>query len=116
MGWIGWVSAADFIPSILSIPVPPLFSNAMIPRLIARVFAFLPALALAHPGHHHPPGEEDEFDQLRADYLHLHGPLEIVFAAVALGAVVLFKLNPNRKVRLACACAIGGSLALIAAF
>jgi hypothetical protein len=29
---------------------------------------------------------------------------------------VLFKLNPNRKVRLAAACAFGGSLALIAAF
>jgi hypothetical protein len=89
---------------------------AMIARTIARLLIFLPALALAHPGHYHPPGEEDEFDQLRADYLHLHGPLEIGLAAVALGAVLLFKLNPNRKVRLAAACAFGGSLALIAAF
>ncbi len=88
----------------------------MIPRSIARLLAFLPALALAHPGHYHPPGEVDEFDQLRADYLHLHGPLEFGLAAVAVGAVVLFKLNPNRKVRLAAACALGGSLALIAAF
>ena len=88
----------------------------MIPRFIAPLFAFLPALALGHPGHYHPPGEEDEFDQLRADFFHLHGPLEIGLAAVALGAVVLFKLNPNRKVRLAAACAFGGSLALIAAF
>jgi hypothetical protein len=93
-----------------------LFFNAMIPRSIARLLAFLPALALAHPGHYHPPGEVDEFDQLRADYLHLHGPLEFGLAAVAVGAVVLFKLNPNRKVRLAAACALGGSLALIAAF
>ncbi len=88
----------------------------MLPKTLARLFAFLPAIALAHPGHYHPPGEEDEFDQLRADYLHLHGPLEIGLAAVALGAVVLFKLNPNRKVRLAAAFAFGGSLALIAAF
>ena len=88
----------------------------MIPRFIARLFAFLPAIALAHPGHYHPPGEEDEFDQMRADWLHLHGPLEIGLAAVALGAVVLFKLNPNRKVRLAAACTFGASLALIAAF
>jgi hypothetical protein len=88
----------------------------MIPRSIARLLAFLPAIALAHPGHYHPPGEEDEFDQLRADYFHLHGPLEIGLAAVALGAVVLFKLNPSRKVRLAAAFAFGGSLALIAAF
>lgn len=88
----------------------------MIPRFIARLFACFPALALAHPGHYHPPGEEDEFDQLRADYFHLHGPLEISLAVVVLGAVVLFRLNPNRKVRLAAACAFGGSLALIAAF
>jgi hypothetical protein len=88
----------------------------MLPKTLARLFAFLPAIALAHPGHYHPPGEEDEFDQFRADYLHLHGPLEIGLAAVALGAVVLFKLNPNRKVRLAAAFAFGGSLALIAAF
>jgi hypothetical protein len=88
----------------------------MIPRLVARLLAFLPALAAAHPGHYHPPGEDDEFDQLRADYLHLHGPLEIGLAAVALAAVVLFKRNPDRKVRLAAALAFGGSLALIAAF
>lgn len=88
----------------------------MIPRALARLLAFFPALALAHPGHYHPPGEEDEFDQFRADWLHLHGPLEFALAAVALGAVVLFKLNPNRKVRLAAAFAFGGSLALIAAF
>jgi hypothetical protein len=88
----------------------------MITRTLARLLAFLPAIALAHPGHYHPPGEEDEFDQMRADFLHLHGPLEIVLAAVALGAAVLFKRNPNRKVRLAAACAFGGSLALIAAF
>jgi hypothetical protein len=87
----------------------------MIPRTLARLLVFLPALALAHPGHYHPPGEEDEFDQLRADYLHLHGPLEFGLAALALGAVVLFKLSPNRKVRLAAACTFGGSLALIAA-
>ena len=88
----------------------------MIRETFARIVVFLPAIALAHPGHYHPPGEEDEFDQLRADYLHLHGPLEIGLAAVALGAAVLFKLNPNRKVRLAAACTFGASLALIAAF
>jgi hypothetical protein len=88
----------------------------MIPRLIARLLVFLPALALAHPGHYHPPGEEDEFDQFRADWLHLHGPIEIGLAVVALGAVVLFKFNPSPKVRLAAALAFGGSLALIAAF
>lgn len=88
----------------------------MVRKTFSRIVAFLPAVAAAHPGHYHPHGEEDEFDQFRADYFHLHGPLEIGLALVALGAVVLFKLNPNRKVRLAATLAFGGSLALIAAF
>lgn len=103
-------------PESPNLLIPQFPFLAMIPRLAARLLLFLPAIALAHPGHYHPPGEEDEFDQMRADWFHLHGPLEIGLAAVALGAAVLFKLNPSRKVRLAAACAFGGSLALIAAF
>ncbi len=71
--------------------------------------------ALAHPGHYHPPGEEDEFDALRADWLHLHGWWEISFAAVALAAVAVFSFSDKRKVRVAAVLAFGGSLALIAA-
>ncbi|WP_193213543.1 hypothetical protein [Luteolibacter marinus] len=103
----------------------------MIQRTLARLLVFLPAVAAAHPGHYHP-GEEDEFDALRADWLHLHGPLEIGLAATAaaaavafklspnrkvkLGAAVAFKLSPNRKVKLGAAVAFGGALASIAAF
>jgi hypothetical protein len=84
--------------------------------LLTLVLGLLTALpALAHPGHYHP-GEEDEFDALRANYLHLHGALEISLALVALAAVVVFKINKNRRVRVAAAFAFGGSLALIAAF
>jgi hypothetical protein len=75
----------------------------------------LPSLAMAHPGHFHP-GEEDEFDALRANYLHLHGALEISLAILALAAAAVFMLNKNRRVRTAAALAFGGSLALIAAF
>jgi hypothetical protein len=80
------------------------------------IFSCLAALnALAHPGHYHPPGEEDEFDALRADWLHLHGWWEVSFALIAVAAVAVFVLNTNRRVRLAAALAFGGSLALIAA-
>ena len=75
----------------------------------------LPALASAHPGHYHPE-EEDEFDQFRADYFHLHGYLEIGLAAVALAAAVLWRFHSSRRVKIAAAIAFGGSLALIAAF
>lgn len=71
---------------------------------------------MAHPGHYHPPGEEDEFDALRADWLHLHGWLEIALAAVALVAMLVFRMNPRRGVRIGAALAFGGYLALIAAF
>ena len=58
--------------------------------------------ALAHPGHYHP-GEEDEFDALLSNFLHLHGYLEFGLVSLALAAAVLFFTNRNRPVRLAAA-------------
>ncbi|WP_367870797.1 hypothetical protein [Luteolibacter sp. Populi] len=84
-------------------------------RLLFGLLVFLPAIAVAHPGHYHP-GEEDEFDQLRADHFHLHGYLEIGLATLALAAYAVFRFHSNRKVRIGAALALGGSLALIAAF
>lgn len=98
--------------------------NAMKTNAYSRPAAFLAMVllslfaavnALAHPGHYHPPGEEDEFDALRSDWLHIHGLWEISLAIIALAAVVVFKVNKNRGVRVAAALAFGGSLALIAA-
>ena len=82
-------------------------------RLAMLVLVTLPVVAMAHPGHYHP-GEEDEFDAMRANFLHLHGAWEIGLALLALTAVVVFKINKNRRVRMAAAFAIGGSLALLA--
>ena len=82
--------------------------------LLACLLLF-PALAFAHPGHYHPE-EEDEFDQFRADYFHLHGYLEIGLAAVALAAAVLWRFHASRRVKIGAAIVFGGSLALIAAF
>jgi hypothetical protein len=92
-----------------------------LPKTPAASFAaallFLSQLcATAHPGHYHPPGEDDEFDAFRADWLHVHGWFEISLALLALAAVVVFRMNPRRGVRIGAALAFGGSLALIAAF
>ncbi len=71
-------------------------------KFLTAVICLAPSLALAHPGHFHP-GEEDEFDALQANFLHLHGYLEFGLAALALAAAVLFFTNRNRPVRLAAA-------------
>ena len=88
----------------------------MIRENLARFVAFLPALALAHPGHYHPPGEDDEFDQFRADYLHLHGFFEVGLAALLIASLLVFHFNKSRKVRMGAVVAFGSSLALLAAF
>ena len=82
-------------------------------RVSAAVLALLPAIAAAHPGHYHPPGEDDEFAKLRADWLHLHGFLEIGLAALALVAMGVMTLHQNRKIRIGAMFAFGSSLALI---
>jgi hypothetical protein len=83
----------------------------------APVLWFLSQLcAAAHPGHYHPPGEDDEFSAFRADWLHVHGWFEISLALLALAAVVVYRMNPYRSVRIGAVLAFGGSLALIAAF
>ena len=84
-------------------------------KLLFGLLAMLPAIAAAHPGHYHPPGEDDEFDQFRADWLHLHGWLEISLAAMLLTSVLLFHFNRNRKVRIGAVIAFGCSFALLAA-
>jgi hypothetical protein len=84
-------------------------------NLVVAVLVLAPAIAAAHPGHYHPPGEDDEFDQLRADYFHLHGYLEIGLLVLAAAAVAVFRFHSNRKVRIAAAITFGGSLALLAA-
>ena len=85
-------------------------------RLLLALALLMPAIAAAHPGHYHPPDEGDEFDQLRADYFHLHGYLEVSLAAVALAAVLLLRFHKNRKVKIGAAIAFTGSLALLVAF
>lgn len=88
-------------------------------RLIRRLPAFalflLPSLALAHPGHYHP-GEEDEFDALRASFLHLHGSLEIGVACLAVAGLLVFMMSRKRPVRLAAAAAVVGAVVFLGTF
>ena len=83
--------------------------------LIAAALCLLPSLASAHPGHFHP-GEEDEFDALRANFLHLHGSLEIGVACLAIAALVVFIMNRNRAPRVAAALVMVGALAFFGMF
>lgn len=83
-------------------------------KSIAAALVLLPSLAMAHPGHYHP-GEGDEFDALRANFLHLHGAWEIGFAITVLAAVAVMTFNRNPSARITAALALGGSLAFIAA-
>lgn len=95
-----------------TLPFPNLFSVGG--NLAAAALCLLPSIALAHPGHYHPPGETDEFDALRANFLHLHGALEISVACLALASVVVFKMNRTRPVRIAAAIVFGGSFTFLA--
>ncbi len=79
----------------------------------ALLFCFSTS-ASAHPGHYHPPDETDEFDMLRANFLHLHGMLEISVACIALAAVVVYKLNRKKHVRIATAIVFGSALTFLA--
>lgn len=81
----------------------------------SALFLLIHAVASAHPGHYHPPGEEDEFDSLRSDWLHLHGWWEVSLALTALISVAVFRMNRKRSIRVGAALIFGGSLALIAA-
>lgn len=82
-------------------------------RLAVLALLALPVTGMAHPGHYHP-GEEDEFDALRSDWLHLHGAWEISFMLIAIAAALVFHFNKRRGIRIAAAFAFGGSLALLA--
>ena len=82
---------------------------------LASAVVFLSQLAAhAHPGHYHPPGEEDEFDALRADWLHLHGGLEICLLAVLVLSPLVFWMSRRRSIRLGAAFVFFASVATIA--
>jgi urease accessory protein len=54
-------------------------------RLILSGICLAPGLALAHPGHYHPPGEDDEFDAITTGFLHPLSGLDHLILALAVG-------------------------------
>ncbi len=61
----------------------------VLPGLCATALGFLPSLAAAHPGHYHPPGEDDEFDAITGALHALPDWQSILLAAAALGVIAL---------------------------
>lgn len=54
-------------------------------RLLSAGLCSLPAIAAAHPGHYHPPGEEDEFDTFANGLLHPLTGIDHLLLALATG-------------------------------
>lgn len=74
----------------------------------AAALALLPTLAAAHPGHYHPPGEDDEFDAFTAGLLHPVSGLDHLLLALAVGWL-FFSVSRSRA---ALPAAFLGSLAI----
>lgn len=88
-----------------------------LPHLRAALCCWLAtwSVSLAHPGHYHPPGEDDEFNALRADWIHLHGWVEPCLIAAAVASAIAFFMVRRTHLRVGAAVLCGGSLALLAA-
>jgi ABC-type uncharacterized transport system permease subunit len=72
--------------------IPP---TRFLSGLSAAVLGFLPTLAAAHPGHYHPPGEDDEFDALTVALHSLPNWQSLVPAAALLGVIALVARKHN---------------------
>lgn len=91
---------------------PPLHWHRSATRLIGGGLALLPSLLQAHPGHYHPD-ETDEFDFLRATFLHSHGAVDYLLAGIAISSLAVACFHGKTSVRLAAIVAATGSLALL---
>jgi hypothetical protein len=77
----------------------------LVTRLIGAFTCLFPSLLLAHPGHYHPD-ETDEFDFLRAAFLHSHGAFDFVLIGLALASLTVVVLNGRPGLRIS-ALAVG---------
>ena len=66
-------------------PLSPLLTSRPAARLIALALGLLPAAAMAHPGHYHPPGEEDEFDAISSGIMHPLSGADHILLSLAAG-------------------------------
>lgn len=79
--------------------------------LISAAAGFIPSLLSAHSGHDH--GETDEFDFIRATFLHSHGAMDYVLAGVALASIAVVCLHGRPPVRVTALILAAASLSLI---
>jgi hypothetical protein len=86
-----------------------------IARLLVAGACLYPSFVSAHPGHYHPD-ETDEFDFLRATFLHSHGALDYVLAGLFISGVAVACLHGKRRVRISALAAALGSLCLLPIF
>ncbi len=63
--------------------------------LSAVGLGLLPAIAAAHPGHYHPPGEEDEFDAFASGLQMLPNWQSILIAAAIVGTIAVMVHKKN---------------------
>lgn len=54
-------------------------------QFVVAGVCLVPGFALAHPGHYHPPGEDDEFDAITTGFLHPLGGMDHLVLAIAVG-------------------------------
>jgi hypothetical protein len=78
-------------------------------QLLFVAVCFFPSCLSAHPGHHHPD-ETDEFDFLRATFLHSHGALDYLLAGVAVSCVGVACLHGKSAIRIGAVLMALGSL------
>lgn len=73
------------LPQRIMKSLSPLLTSRPAARLIALALGLLPAAAMAHPGHYHPPGEEDEFDAISAGIMHPFSGADHILLSLAAG-------------------------------
>ncbi len=88
------------------------FLHPSLTRLSCAAVCLLPSLLMAHPGHYHPD-ETDEFDFLRATFLHSHGAWDYILALIVISSVAAAFLSRKPVVRIAAVVAATGALALM---
>ena len=102
---------AQMHPELMRIP-RPLHWYQSLPRWISAAACFVPALLSAHPGHYHPD-ETDEFELLRATFLHSHGGLDYVLAGIAISCIAVACYTSKPALRISAATLALGALAAL---
>lgn len=83
--------------------------------MLGAGICLIPAMVSAHPGHYHPD-ENDEFDFLRATFLHSHGTLDYFIGAAVVASLAIYCASEKPSYRLSALVTAFGSLVLLPIF